>query len=591
MLCRSTSFDSEHREFPLSRCAPPPGGTVLPLYEPQIRSIAGIPTLALRTPTRRNAPAALRASIRSIAEFPLSRCAPPPGGTLLPLYELRFGASRNSHSRVAPPPGGTLLPLYELRFGASREFPLSRCAPPPGGRSCRSTSFDSEHREFPLSRCAPPPGGTLLPLWLQHEAVAKPVGEVRHGRHQPTPFQPGRAAENSPWREPWDHRQVDRAPARGERSRRRRLPPPAGAFHARHSPMADAMGYALPLYELRFGASRNSHSRVAHPHQAERSCRSTSFDSGHRGNPTLALRTPTRRNAPAALRASIRSIAEIPLSRCAPPPGGTLLPLYELRFGASRNSHSRVAHPVDAGCGTQKWGDCGIGRKSSRFTRSEYLQTPFQPGRATENSPWREPWEHRQVDRAPARGDRSRRRRLPPPAGAFRARHSPMADAMGYALPLYELRFGASRNSHSRVAHPHLAERSCRSRSFDSEHRGNSHSRVAHPHQAERSCRSTSFDSEHRGIPTLALRTPTWRNAPAALRASIRSIAEFPLSRCAPPPGGTLLPLYELRFGASRKSHSRVAHPEQCGTLQGRAANVGERSRRDGVAVFSRLIR
>ena len=236
-------------------------------------------------------------------------------------------------------------------------------------------------------------------------------------------------------------------------SRRRRFPPPAGAFHARHSPMADAMGYALPLYELRFGASRNSHSRVAHPHQAERSCRSTSFD---------------------------RSIAEFPLSRCAPPPGGMLLPLYELRFGASRNSHSRVAHPVDAGCATQKWGDCGIGRKSSRFTRSEYLQTPFQPGRAAENSPWREPWDHRQVDRAPARGERSRRRRLPPPAGAFHARHSPMADAMGYALPLYELRFGASRNSHSRVAHPH---------------------------QAERSCRSTSFDSEHRGIPTLAART------------------------------------------------------------------------------------
>ena len=110
---------------------------------------------------------------------------------------------------------------------------------------------------------------------------------------------------------------------------------------------------------------------------------------------------------------------------------GYALPLYELRFGASRNSHSRVAHPVDAGCATQKWGDCGIGRKSSRSTRSEHLQTPFQPGGATENSPWREPWDHRQVDRAPARGERPRCRRLPPPAGAFHARPSPMAHAMG----------------------------------------------------------------------------------------------------------------------------------------------------------------
>src|ERR1017187_3860540 len=37
-----------------------------------------------------------------------------------------------------------------------------------------------------------------------------------------------RATENSPWREPWGDRQVHEAPARGERSRRRRLPPHPG---------------------------------------------------------------------------------------------------------------------------------------------------------------------------------------------------------------------------------------------------------------------------------------------------------------------------------------------------------------------------
>ena len=64
-----------------------------------------------------------------------------------------------------------------------------------------------------------------------------------------------RAKENSPRREPWGSREIHEAPARGERSRGRHLPPPTGGSCAHPSfPRLTPVGYFLSPFGLEMRA-------------------------------------------------------------------------------------------------------------------------------------------------------------------------------------------------------------------------------------------------------------------------------------------------------------------------------------------------
>ena len=144
-------------------------------------------------------------------------------------------------------------------------------------------------------------------------------------------------------------------------------------------------------------------------------------------------------------------------------------------------------------CATREWGDCGFRRNSGESVRSEYPRTLLQPDRATENSPWREPWEKGARGKPRMGRKTTAPRSFAPCRGFVNLAISPWLTPWAILCRSYELRFAAFTESQFFCRAPASMREAAHYRpdepnpvaltSFDSQHLRNPNSLVAHPHQ------------------------------------------------------------------------------------------------------------